>query len=160
MKQKIRNAALDDIPALKALYRDTIMVVNAVDYNTEQVRVWAETCERTDSLAKRIESQFFYVAELEYGKIVGFASFEEPDYLDMMYVHKYHQRQGIGCMLLATIREKASELGATRIVSEVSITAKPFFEKYGFHVVQEQTVQVCGSGLTNYKMVFNMTQTR
>lgn len=96
MKQKIRKAALDDIPALKALYRNTIMVVNAVDYNTEQVRVWAETCERTDSLAKRIESQFFYVAEWEDGKIVGFASFEEPDYLDMMYVHKDHQRQGIG----------------------------------------------------------------
>ena len=39
-----------------------------------------------------------------------------------------------------------------RIFAEVSITAKSFFEKYGFVVVTEQVVYKKGIGLTNYKM--------
>ncbi len=68
----------------------------------------------------------------ENDEIVGFASFEEPDYLDMMYVHKDFQFQGVGNSLLAAIREKAMGVGAAKIVSDVSITAKPFFGKHGF----------------------------
>ena len=148
----IRRAMLDDIPALKTLYNDTITTVCAADYNAEQIQAWASTAERTDSLAKRIESQYFIVAESEQGEIVGFASFEGPDYLDMMYVHKDFQFQGVGNSLLTAIREKATELGATRIVSDVSITAKPFFEKHAFRLVKKQTVRIGNVDLTNYKM--------
>lgn len=139
-------------PVLKSLYRETIETVCTADYNAEQIQAWAATAERTDSLAQRIESQYFIVAESEQGEIVGFTSFEEPDYLDMMYVHKDFQFQGVGNSLLTAIREKATELGATRIVSDVSITARPFFEKHGFHVLEKQTVRIGDVDLTNYKM--------
>ncbi|MGL6194154.1 MAG: GNAT family N-acetyltransferase [Thermoguttaceae bacterium] len=134
---KIRRATLDDVPALKTLYQETITTICA---------------ERTDSLAKRIESQYFIVAVSESDEITGFASFEEPDYLDMMYVHKDYQFQGIGKSLLTTIMEKASETGATRITSDVSITAKPFFDRHGFHMVKKQTVRIGYVELTNYIM--------
>ncbi len=148
----IRRATLDDIPAMKTLYRETITNICAADYNAEQIQAWSSTAERTDSLAKRIESQCFIVAVSENDEIVGFASFEEPDYLDLMYVHKDFQFQGVGGSLLAAIREKAVEVGAARIVSDVSITARPFFEKQGFRVVKKQTVRIGDVELTNYKM--------
>ena len=148
----IRRATSDDMPVLKTLYRETIQSVCAADYNAEQIQAWSGTAEQTDSLAKRIESQHFYVGESETGEIVGFASFEEPDYLDMMYVHKDFQLQGVGNSLLTAIREKASKVGAAKIVSDVSITAKPFFEKHGFRVVKKQTVRIGDVELTNYKM--------
>ena len=155
---KIRAAILDDIPALKSLYRDTITMVCAADYKADQIQAWAGTIERTDSLAKRIGKQHFYVAESETGEVVGFASFEEPDYLDLMYVHKDFQRLGVGNALLSKIHEKAMEVGTARIVSDVSITARPFFEKNGFKLLKKQTVRIGKVDLTNYKMEKTLMQ--
>lgn len=148
----IRRAALNDIPALKSLYLATITTVCAADYTPEQIRAWSATAERTESLARRIESQYFIVAISSNDEIIGFASFEEPDYLDMMYVHKDFQHRGVGGSLLKAIREKAFKFCATKIVSDVSVTARPFFEKHGFHLVQEQTVRIGDIELTNFKM--------
>ena len=44
------------------------------------------------------------------------------------------------------------DLGVTRFFSEVSITAKPFYEHFGFTVVNEQEVDMRGVTLTNYVM--------
>lgn len=149
---KIRKAILDDVPVLKSLYRDTIENVCAGDYDPEQIQAWSSNMERTGSMAKKIESQHFFVAKSDEEDIIGFASFEEPDYLDMMYVHKDFQYQGVGDSLMRVIREKASELGTSKIISDVSITAKPFFGKHGFRVLKKQTVRIGDIELNNYKM--------
>lgn len=155
---QIRKATREDIPALQSLYRDTVTTVNAADYLPDQIRAWVKTAERTDSLAARIASQWFYVAVTDAGEVVGFASFEEPDYLDMLYVHRLFQRQGIAKFLLEKIVEKAMETGALRIVSDVSITAKPFFIKQGFQVVREQCAVIDGISLVNFKMLMTREQ--
>ncbi len=151
-KLRIRTAGHDDIPAMKSLYRETIRTINAADYAPEQVAAWSGTIERNDALTRRIETQFFYVAVSENDEILGFASFEMPDHLDMMYVHKNHQRRGIGTALLRKILETAESLHVRRIVSRVSITAKPFFERHGFHIVEEKTVTIGDVALTNFEM--------
>ena len=38
------------------------------------------------------------------------------------------------------------------LYSEVSITARPFFERMGFKVIKHQEVEVKGQHLTNYVM--------
>ncbi len=107
---------MDDIPDLQTLYRETITTVCAADYDAAQIQAWSSTVEGTDSLAKRIESQYFIVATSESGEIVGFASLEKPDYLDMMCVHKDYQFQGVGNSLLTAIREQAVKVSAAKIV--------------------------------------------
>ncbi|MBO1405521.1 GNAT family N-acetyltransferase, partial [Vibrio cholerae] len=42
--------------------------------------------------------------------------------------------------------------GITRFYSEVSITARPFYERFGFNVTQEQTIEVRGQKLCNFVM--------
>ena len=42
--------------------------------------------------------------------------------------------------------------GVSRYFSEVSITARPFYEHLGFTVVNEQEVEMRGVKLTNYVM--------
>ena len=42
--------------------------------------------------------------------------------------------------------------GITRFYSEVSITARPFYEKFGFKVAKEQTVEIRGQKLRNFVM--------
>ena len=46
----------------------------------------------------------------------------------------------------------AKEKGAEKLISEVSITAKPFFEKQGFKVDEEQKRRANKLCLINYKM--------
>ncbi len=45
-----------------------------------------------------------------------------------------------------------NQQGICRFYSEVSITARPFYERLGFKVVQEQTVEVRGQTLNNFVM--------
>lgn len=42
--------------------------------------------------------------------------------------------------------------GVSRYFSEVSITAKPFYERMGFKVVNDQQVDMRGVTLTNFVM--------
>ena len=53
---------------------------------------------------------------------------------------------------MLAIFNKALEKKIKRIYAEVSITAKPFFERMGFVVVKEQVVNIKGFELTNYLM--------
>ncbi len=148
----LRPATLNDITALRNLYFNTITTINAKDYKAEQITAWSSTADRIEGLTKKINEQYFYVAENIENKITGFASLDNTGYLDVMYVHKDFQRQGIAQILLNKIIETARELNITIIESEVSITAKPFFKKNGFTVVEEQAVIINSVALTNYKM--------
>ncbi|MBC9908827.1 GNAT family N-acetyltransferase [Chitinophaga varians] len=148
----IRKADVSDIPALRDLFQSTIRAVNSKDYNPEQIAAWAGRGDRLSSLEKRINTQYFYVAETPEKIIAGFASLEEDGEFDMMFVHKDFQRQGVATLLAEQIIRKAKALALPSVTAYVSITAKPFFERMGFNVVQAQTVDIDGVTLNNYKM--------
>lgn len=70
-----------------------------------------------------------------------------------MFVHKDFQRKGIATMLLSEIERHAATMGIIRITSEVSLTARPFFEKRGYIVEAEQKRKANQLFLTNFRMV-------
>lgn len=74
------------------------------------------------------------------------------DYLDFMYVHKDFQRQGIAEILLNALEAEAKRRDTKIITSDISKTARPFFEKKGYVVVNEQENLRAGVVLINYKM--------
>lgn len=149
---QLRRATAGDMEQLKTLYFNTILAVNSNDYTEEQVNVWASTADRTENLLRRIREQYFYVAFNNDGLITGFASLENNGYLDMMYVHKDFQRMGIATLLISKIFETAKKLNLSILTTEASITAKPFFEKHGFVVLEEQIVYIKDIPLINYRM--------
>lgn len=69
-----------------------------------------------------------------------------------MFIHKDHQGEGIASALLQQIEAYACEQGIRQIFSEVSITARPFFEHKGYVVTCEQQMQANHLWLTNYRM--------
>ena len=92
------------------------------------------------------------VAE-EDGVIAGFGDMDDTGYLDRLYVHKDFQRQGIAAAICDRLEAALSpELSPVRFTTHASITAKPFFEKRGYRIVKEQTVERLGIRLTNYVM--------
>jgi len=55
--------------------------------------------------------------------------------------------------VIAALEEEAVEKSISSMYSNVSITAKPFFEARGFSVEKEQLVTVGDQQLKNYRMV-------
>ena len=71
---------------------------------------------------------------------------------DCFYCHHEWVGKGVGSALMNEILVRAKKNHINRIFAEVSITAKPFFEKNSFVVVTEQVDYKKGVGLVNYKM--------
>ncbi|KKB46523.1 hypothetical protein HMPREF1212_04018 [Parabacteroides sp. HGS0025] len=149
---KIRQANLSDIPALKELYQNTVLTVNRKDYTAEEVKDWASCGADAAHWDELLKEQHYVVAENEKGVIVGFASVNDAGYMHALFVHKDFQHQGIASSLYKYLEIYAKEKGAKKLTSEVSITAKPFFEKQGFQVDEEQKRKANQLCLINYKM--------
>ena len=88
----------------------------------------------------------------EKEKMVGFASISDEGYLHSMFVHKEFQRCGIATALLKTLENYGREKAVEKIVAEVSITARPFFESEGFWVVYGQKRRARHLELRNFVM--------
>ncbi|MDP1608467.1 MAG: GNAT family N-acetyltransferase [Chlamydiales bacterium] len=154
MNQKIstRNYQPKDVEALAHIYFNTIHHINTKHYTQEQVDVWApQSSLETESWAKKFLKTKPIVAVIEE-EIVGFAEFEPDGHIDCFYVHHEWLGKGVGAALMSEIFIRAKSQNIDRIFAEVSITAKPFFERQGFIILSEQTVIKNGVGLTNYKM--------
>lgn len=147
----IKHAELNDLAAIQKLFVETIETVCSNDYSQEQIAVWASSVENKKRWTEKLMKQYFLIAEID-NKIVGFASLENNTYLDLMYVHKNYQRQGVANKLYIEIEAKAIEQGATLLTSDVSITARSFFEKKGFKIIAEQKNDINGVEIINYKM--------
>jgi putative acetyltransferase len=74
-----------------------------------------------------------------------------------MYVHKDFQGKGIASLLLSELEKKAIEQHNQEIYSEVSKTAKTFFERQGFLVKKKQLKKSRDKELENYLMTKKMT---
>ena len=140
-----------DAPPLLHLFRDTIRRVNVRDYTDEQVRAWAPDDIDPVRWASRFEGRFVVVAEAD-GRPVGFAELEADGHIDRFYVSADHQGMGVGRAVLAAVLAEAERRGLRRLFVEASVTARPFFERYGFVVLAEQTVTVRGVDLINFRM--------
>lgn len=147
-----RPATTADIPELKELFRDTVLTVNARDYTAEEVADWASCADRPGHLEELLASLHFIIAIDIEGRIVGFTSIRNDGYLHSMFIHKNHQGEGIATALLQRIETYATKHGICDITSEVSITARPFFERKGYKVVCEQKALCNRLRLTNYWM--------
>ncbi len=152
----IRKATELDIPAITQLFKETIETINSKDYSEEQVKVWSDGHIHTDRWIKRLTSQYFIVAVVDE-ITAGIGSITPDGYLDIMYVHKDYQGKGIASALLDDLLTNAINNNLSLVKSDVSISAKAFFEKKGFVVVTPQKVQINGIELLNYKMQKKIT---
>ena len=150
----IRTHLKQDDNGLWKLKYDTIRNINTRDYSLAQVKSWAPTIKPPETWAARISAMQPFVAEIN-GQIVGFADLQSDGYIDHFFCHVDFQGQGVGNALMNRIFEQAQEDHLERLYSQVSITAKPFFEHFGFEVIKQQQVDVRGQVLINYLMALS-----
>ncbi len=152
----IRNYEESDAPEIVRLFFETVRSVNRADYSEEQVEAWAPSAPDPDEWHSRMVGRRTLVAE-EGGEVVGFAELEDDGRLDMLYVRGDTVGRGVGRRLYEAVEWEARDRGLSRIFTEASITARPFFERQGLRVVREQTVSRRGVSLTNFIMEKNLT---
>ncbi|KLT71640.1 GNAT family N-acetyltransferase [Flavobacterium sp. ABG] len=150
-----RKATLADLKEMQELFVATIKSVCQKEYNEQQIEVWTSGVNNTERWIEVIEKQFVLLALIE-NKIVGYGTLKDTNYIDFFYIHKDFQRQGIANNLLTLLELEAKKRSSKTITSDISITAKPFFEKKGFIVKAKQKNIRSGVELINYKMEKNL----
>lgn len=156
----IRVAQQSDVIELRDLYKNTVLVINRHDYSQEEVEDWASCGDDLSKIGEMIETHYFIVAVNPFSQIVGFSSITPQGYLHSMFVHKNFQGKGIATMLLEEIERYAIAKGITRITSEVSLTARPFFVKHGYTVEIEQKRRANQLCLTNFWMAKGLVKVK
>ena len=151
-----KNEAYKDALKAAQLFHETIHAVNITDYLPEQVEAWSPAREPLHSchlqdIVHKLSNQYAIAAK-ECGIMIGFGSLDENHDVDMLYVHKDRQHQGIASKLLQALEGKARAQGKTEIITFASITAQPFFKAHGYQTVRENIAERNGVLLKNYLM--------
>ena len=147
----IRSFNAGDQGELWELFFNTVRHVNIRDYSPSQVAAWAPENQDKAAWRQRIQSMNPIICEHQQ-KILGYAGLLPSGHIDHFYVHHQFQRQGIGSRIFASIEDVAKRLGLGELTSDVSISARPFFESKGFEVVDRQEVHLGEQALTNFRM--------
>jgi len=148
---EIRVANDSDVNEITNLFYETIQNINRKDYPQDEIDDWSSWYADIDKWKETISQQFFIVAIID-NVVVGFSSLATDGYLDFMFVHKDYQKQGIAKQLLRAIEEKAVLQNNKQIYSDVSITARSFFESKGYIVEKEQLKKSRYKELVNFRM--------
>jgi putative acetyltransferase len=148
----IRKLVESDLESCVQLFFETVHSVNKKDYTDDQLDAWAPaTITTSDPRCLTILAHIAYVAEVNK-QFVGFGDMTEQGYLDRLYVHHEYQRMGIASAIVKKLEEQALKIGIEEITTHASITAKPFFESFGYVVCKQQEVDVDGVKLVNFIM--------
>lgn len=144
---QLRRYKQSDCRELAELFYNTVHTVNAADYNNEQLNAWATGRVDLEAWNKSLQEHYSIVA-VDKGIIVGFGDIDQTGYLDRLYVHADYQGRGIATAICNKLEQSVSG----KIATHASVTAKPFFEKRGYKVIKEQSVERQGVFLTNFVM--------
>lgn len=135
-----------------AVFLAAITETASADYTAQQIQAWADPdgrdLERWDAAMLVRNSVVGTVGR----QVVGFSDVSPDGYVDMLFVAPKFLRRGVASALLDYCEERARERNVSELSADVSITARPFFERHGFAVVAEQSSSFRGVPLRNFKM--------
>lgn len=144
----LRKYVPSDIGGILHVFESSVTELCANDYSPAQIRAWINCADERKWSAEFL-SRHTTVAVCG-DEIIGFCDTEENGHIDRLYVSPEHAGKGVGASL---IKDAESFLCGKEIRVEASVTAKPFFQKLGYRVIEAQRVQRHGETLINYKMI-------
>jgi putative acetyltransferase len=148
---EIREYRDSDCAALADIFQRAVREIARKDYSPVQVVAWAPEMRDIEAFAAGRTAKPTFVAEYD-GQVAGFTDLDGDGHIDMFYVSPDCQRRGVASAMLRFLAERGHSERRKRLFGEVSITARPVFERHGFKVLAYQTVQTNGQALGNYRM--------
>ena len=137
--------------ALFEVYYSAVHLIARDDYSEEQLNAWAPLDLDRQLWVNRICGINPFVAEID-GEPVGYADVQQNGYIDHFFVSGHHPRKGVGKALMQVLHSEAELLSITELTSNVSRTAQPFFERFGFVIVEQRKPIIRGVEVPNALM--------
>jgi putative acetyltransferase len=116
-----------------------------------QIEAWAPADLDRSLWETRMQGIMPFVIETD-GVLIAYADLQDSGYIDHFFVSGDHPRQGAGRLLMETIHENAERQGLNRLTADVSRTAQPFFEHFGFEVLEQRSPVIRGVVVPNALM--------
>jgi len=147
----IRLFEPSDSAEMITLFRRSIHEVACQHYSPQQLDVWAPQVINEVAWTKRCQSRPTWLA-YDQDTLAGFVDLEDNGHLDLLYVSPDYQRVGVASSLYQEMEKQARMNDNQRIFVEASLSARPFFLRKGFSIIEEQTVEREGQKLINFRM--------
>lgn len=147
----IRNFHPGDEPALRAVFFSSVHDLARHHYTAKQLDVWAPRQYDAARWGAQVRGNQPFIAEVD-GSIAGFADLQDSGYVDHFFVAGDFAGRGVGRALMAHLHQSAAARGIGRLFADVSLSAEPFFQKWGFGVEARQQVERAGVVLANARM--------
>ena len=138
------------IPALLALFEQSVRRLGPEHYSPEQVEQWAQGA-RHPGLASQLREHHGWVMEQE-GMPLGFVTLSDDGHLSLLYVSADHPRQGLGGLLLEQALQAASQLGLHSLTTEASTFSLALFLRHGFEQAGLETVERGGVSFVRHRL--------
>lgn len=143
---------IEDISDLHSIFYRSVHGLGIQCYSKDQCEAWAPSDFDTYYWSMRIKNLKTIFAVVNTKK-VGFISYRNDGYIDFLYLLPEYARKGIGQELFDFAEmELLSKVSVSKLFTDASYLAKPFFEKNGFRVTHKNQVNLRGQELVNFTM--------
>lgn len=135
----IRRAHHSDAQSIIDTHVRSIREVCSKDYSPEQIEAWAGRKFKPELWCQTIDRDYVWVLELD-SKVQGFAqiAFLDETTAEVMGLYFTPEACGIGAgkKLFQILHDEAKNKGIQKMQLHATLTAKTFYEKFGFKQVE------------------------
>ncbi|GBO85685.1 hypothetical protein A6779_13535 [Marinobacter adhaerens] len=147
----IRPFADQDLADIVALFTDSVHQIASQSYTPEQLATWAPRSPDLEQWRSRLSGVKTLVAESR-GVLAGFISFTSAGHIEFLFTAPSFSRRGVASLLYKAASQRLAARGVTKLTTDASLEARPFFKYQGFKVVGEQTVEREGVKFRRFSM--------
>ncbi|SFU94878.1 putative acetyltransferase [Polaromonas sp. YR568] len=154
----IRPYTEADLSAVAQLFTDAIHGLAVSHYDEVQRAAWAPRPPDLSLWENRLKPIKVLVAQEETqeenrGALLGFIGYENNGHIDLMFTSPAAARRGIASRLLGQAEAVLRALEVKELFTEASLLGRPFFERQGFAVKEEQHIELRGAHFRRFAMV-------
>jgi putative acetyltransferase len=140
-----------DLARVIETYTASVRSLASQFYPPERLAAWAPIAQDEARWRDRLGALHTIVVEAD-GLIAGFASYTDDGYLDFLFTHPNFARRGIATRLYHRVESALVAAGASMVTAHVSLAARAFFDRHGFQVDAEESVECRGTYLRRFAM--------
>jgi putative acetyltransferase len=148
---QIRPFRFGDEMALADVFHSAVHHIAKKDYTQAQLHAWSPEVFDAQRWIARMRGINPYVVE-DGERIVAYADVQSSGYIDHFFVSAPVAGRGVGTLLMKHLLAVAAAKSIPVLTSDVSLTAQPFFRKFGFTIEEQNTVVIGDVTLSNARM--------
>ena len=140
----LRPYQATDLEPLAGLFTASVHALAAGHYSAAQLDAWAPRPPDPARWLVRLAPLQTVVAQVG-AALAGFIAYEPEGRIVYLYVAPGFAHQGVATRLCDEVESRLRAQGVAELGTEASLAARPFFERRGYAVVEEQQVEFGGA---------------